>query len=303
MTFITKEKIFSKEWFRAYSLILVGTFILASGFVFFISPYKLAPGGTYGVAIIIHHLLDTPIGLTALVIDIPLAIIGYKILGPRFGVKTVVGFLMTAGWVDLLNYFWQGKQLVENEGLLSAIFGGVLLGLGLGLIFKSKATSGGSDIIAMILNKYTGKSLGHLLIYIDSVIVLGGLIAFHDWKIPLFSWITIFVTGRVIDIVLEGVSYEKTLFIISDHAQEIRNKIINDLQRGGTFIKGEGMYQGKDKTIIFTVVNRRELTILQDYIYKIDEDAFMTVINANEILGSGFKPLRKKIAETPDFQN
>lgn len=303
MAFLTKEKIFSKEWFKAYSLILVGTFILASGFVFFISPYKLAPGGTYGIAIILHHLLGTPIGLTALAIDIPLAIIGYRILGPRFGVKTVVGFLMTAGWVDLLNYFWQGQKLVENEGLLSAIFGGVLLGLGLGLIFKSKATSGGSDIIAMILNKYTGKSLGHLLIYIDSVIVLGGLLAFQDWKIPLFSWITIFVTGRVIDIVLEGVSYEKTLFIVSDHAQEIRNKIINDLQRGGTFIKGEGMYQGKDKTIIFTVVNRRELTILQDYIYNIDEDAFMTVINANEILGGGFKPLSKKIAETPDFQN
>lgn len=301
MALVTHEKIFSKEWFRAYSLILVGTLILASGFVFFIAPYKLAPGGTYGIAIILHHLLGTPIGLTALLIDIPLAIIGYKVLGPRFGIKTVVGFLLTAGWVDLLNYFWQGKQLVENEGLLSAVFGGVLLGVGLGLIFKSKATSGGSDIIAMILNKYTGKSLGQLLIYVDSVIVLGGLLAFQDWKIPLFSWITIFITGRVIDIVLEGVSYEKTLFIVSDHALEIRNKIINDLQRGGTFIKGEGMYQGKEKTIIFTVVNRRELTILQDFIYKIDANAFMTVINANEILGAGFKPLEKKIAETPDF--
>lgn len=301
MGLITKEKFFSREWFRAYGLITIGTFILASGFVFFISPYKLAPGGTYGIAIILHHLLGTPIGLTALAIDIPLAIIGYRILGPRFGIKTVVGFLLTAFWVDFLNYFWEGKQLVENEGLLSAIFGGVLLGVGLGLIFKSKATSGGSDIIAMILNKYTGRSLGYLLIWVDSVIVLGGLLAFQDWKIPLFSWITIFVTGKVIDIILEGVSYEKTLFIVSDQAQEIRNKIINDLQRGGTFIKGEGMYQGKEKTIIFTVVNRRELTILQDFIYQIDENAFMTVINANEILGAGFKPLSKKIAETPDF--
>ncbi|MCF8217959.1 MAG: YitT family protein [Bacteroidales bacterium] len=303
MAFITKEKLFSREWFRAYSLITLGTLILASGFVFFISPYKLAPGGTYGVAIILHHLLDTPIGLTALAIDIPLAIIGYKILGPRFGVKTVVGFLLTAFWVDFLNYFWEGRQLVENEGLLTAIFGGVLLGAGLGLIFKSKATSGGSDIIAMVLNRYTGQSLGHLLIYIDSAIVLGGLLAFQDWKIPLFSWITIFVTGKVIDIILEGVSYEKTLFIVSDHANEIRDKIINDLQRGGTFIRGEGMYQGKDKTIIFTVVNRRELTILQDYIYQIDSNAFLTVINANEILGGGFKPLSKKIEETSDFKS
>ncbi|MFW6224501.1 MAG: YitT family protein [Bacteroidota bacterium] len=301
MSIVTREKLFSREWFRVYSFILTGTLILASGFVFFISPYKFAPGGTYGIAIILHHLLGTPIGLTALAIDIPLAIIGYRILGPRFGVKTVVGFLLTAFWVDFLNYFWEGRQLVENEGLLSSIFGGVLLGIGLGLIFKSKATSGGSDIIAMILNKYTGRSLGQLLIYVDSVIVLGGLAAFHDWRIPLFSWITIFITGKVIDVIIEGVSYDKTLFIISDHAGEIRDKIINDLQRGGTFIKGEGMYQGKDKTIIFTVVNRRELTILQDYIYHIDENAFMTVIDANEILGSGFKPLSKKISESTDY--
>lgn len=301
MALITKEKLFSLEWFRVYSLILLGTFILASGFVFFISPYKLAPGGTYGVAIIIHHLLDIPIGLTALAIDIPLAIIGYKILGPRFGIKTVVGFLLTAFWVDFLNYFWEGQQLVENEGLLSSIFGGVLLGIGLGLIFKSKATSGGSDIIAMILKRYTGLSLGYLLIYIDSVIVLGGLLAFQDWKIPLFSWITIFVTGRVIDIIIEGVSYEKTLFIVSDHYEEIRDKIIQDMQRSGTFIKGQGMYHGKDKTIIFTVVNRRELAILQDYIYKIDENAFLTVINANEILGGGFKPLSKKISDSSNY--
>ncbi len=301
MGLITKEKPFSREWFRAYTLITLGTFVMAAGFVFFVAPYKLAPGGSYGIAIILHHLLGTPIGLSALVIDIPLAIIGYKILGPRFGVKTIVGFLLTAFWVDLLNYYWQGQQLVENEGLLSSIFGGVLLGAGLGLVFKSKATSGGSDIIAMILNKYTGRPVGQLLIYVDSVIVLGGLAAFHDWRIPLFSWITIFVTGKVIDVILEGVSYEKTLFIVSDHSDKIRDKIINDLERGGTFIQGRGMYKGQEKTIVFTVVNRRELTILQDYIYKVDSQAFMTVINANEILGGGFKPLEKKIAETPDF--
>lgn len=303
MGVITKEKPFSREWFRAYTLIALGTFVMAAGFVFFVAPYKLAPGGSYGIAIIIHHLLGTPIGLSALAIDIPLAIIGYKVLGPRFGVKTIAGFLFTALWVDLLNYYWQGQQLVEDEALLSSIFGGVLLGVGLGMVFKSKATSGGSDIIAMILNKYTGRPVGQLLIYVDSVIVLGGLAAFHDWKIPLLSWITIFVTGKVIDVILEGVSYEKTLFIVSDQSEKIRDKIINDLERGGTFIQGRGMYKGQEKTIVFTVVNRRELTVLQDYIYKIDSQAFMTVINANEILGTGFKPFEKKIAETPDFMD
>ncbi len=291
MTFIVKEKLFSKQWFLAYSLIIIGTFIMATGFVLFISPYKLAPGGVYGIAIVIHHLFHAPIGITALCMDIPLTIIGIKLLGPRFGVKTVVGFLFTALFVDLLSHFWGDAPLVEGDALLSSIFGGVLLGLGLGLIFKSKATSGGSDIIAMIIAKYTKMPLGQLLIYVDSVIVLLGLIAFKDWKIPLYSWIVIYITGKVIDLILEGVSYEKALFIISDKHEEIRQKIIVDLNRGGTLLSGNGMFQKTDKTVIFTVVNRREVEILKGFINKVDENAFITVIDANEILGKGFKSL------------
>jgi uncharacterized membrane-anchored protein YitT (DUF2179 family) len=172
-----------------------------------------------------------------------------------------------------------------------------MIGFGLGLIFKSKATSGGSDIIAMIIAKYTRLPLGQLLIFIDSAIVLVGLIAFGDWKIPLYSWIVIFVTGKVIDVVLEGISYDKTLFIISDKHPEIRDKIINDLNRGGTLFTGKGMYNYAEKTVIFTVVNRRELAILEDYINTIDPNAFLTVIDANEILGKGFKSLKEKVSD------
>ncbi len=268
---------------------------MAAGFVLFISPHKLVPGGVYGIAIMIHHLLGFPIGLTALCMDIPLTLIGIKILGPRFGVKTVTGFVSTAVFVDLLSFIWGSEALVPDDPLLSSIFGGILVGIGLGLVFKSRATSGGSDIIAMIIAKYTRLPLGQLLIYIDSAIVLLGLIAFNDWKIPLYSWIVIIITGKVIDTVLEGVNYEKTIFIISDKYEALKEKIIKDLNRGGTFIHGKGMYNGSEKTIIFTVVNRRELTILQDYILKVDPGAFLTVINANEILGNGFKSLHEKV--------
>jgi uncharacterized membrane-anchored protein YitT (DUF2179 family) len=292
MTFVTKEKFLSKEWFLAYTYILVGTFIMAAGFVLFISPYKLAPGGVYGVAIVVHHLFDLPIGLIGLALDIPLTLIGFWILGPRFGAKTVVGFVATSLWITLLERTWGYLPLVENEALLSAIFGGVLLGVGLGLVFKSRATSGGSDIIAMIIAKYTRLPIGQLLIYVDSVIVLIGLIAFQDWKIPLYSWITIFITGKVIDVVMEGVSYQKTLFIVSKEHALIRKKILEDLERGGTYLDGKGMYNEEDRPVIFTVVNRRELSILQDYINKIDPEAFMTVIDANEILGNGFKSIK-----------
>lgn len=300
------EKIFSKKWFISYSLIVIGSIILAAGFVFFISPYKIVPGGVYGIAIVIHYMTEgifswapsgLPIGLMGLIMNIPLTIIGIKILGPRFGVKTVVGFVLTSIFMDLITYLYGEAPLVAGDALLSSIFGGVLVGLGLGLIFKSKATSGGSDIVAMILAKYTKMPLGQLMIYVDSAIVLIGLVVFADWKIPLYSWIVIYVTGKTIDIVLQGMSVDKTLFIISDKFVEIRDRIINDLHRGGTYIPGKGMYNGSDKTIIFTVVNRREMALLQEYIHEIDPKAFLTVLEANEILGEGFKSLKEKLED------
>jgi len=306
MAFLQKEKLFSVKWFITYSLIVLGAFILAAGFVFFISPYKIIPGGVYGIAIVLHHLTKgmfdifpngLPIGATGLILNIPLTVIGIRILGPRFGMKTIIGFILTSAFIDMITWFWGEKPLVTDDALLSSIFGGVLIGLGLGLIFKSRATSGGSDIIAMILAKYTRLPLGQLMIYVDSVIVLVGLAAFGDWRIPLYSWIVIFITGKVIDVVIEGISYDKTLFIISEKHQEIRSKIIHDLNRGGTLIEAKGMYNYADKTIIFTVVNRRELAILEDYIHSVDPAAFLTVINANEILGQGFKSLQEKVAE------
>jgi uncharacterized membrane-anchored protein YitT (DUF2179 family) len=300
------EKVFSKKWFLSYSLIVIGSIILAAGFVFFISPYKIVPGGVYGIAIVIHYMTEGifswapsgfPIGLMGLILNIPLTILGIKILGPRFGVKTVVGFVLTSVFMDAMTYLFGEAPLVAGDALLSSIFGGVLVGLGLGLIFKSKATSGGSDIVAMIIAKYTRLPLGQLMIYVDSGIVLIGLLVFADWKIPLYSWIVIYVTGKTIDIVLQGMSVDKTLFIISDKFTEIRDRIINDLHRGGTYIPGKGMYNGSDKTIIFTVVNRREMALLEEYIHEIDPTAFLTVLEANEILGEGFKSLKEKLED------
>lgn len=302
MAFITKEKFLSKQWFKAYSLITVGAFIMAAGFVLFINPYYIVPGGVYGIGIVVHHLTKGffdfwpegfPIGLFGLMMDIPLTLIGIKILGPRFGIKTVVGFVLTSQFMLLLTHFiGEDDPLgLKDQLLLACIFGGVLIGFGLGLIFKSKATSGGSDIVAMIISKYTALPLGQLMIYVDSAIVLVGLLVFKDWKVPLYSWIVIFITGKVIDVTLQGVGYDKALLIISDKVDEISRKIIGDLKRGGTVFSGTGMYQKVDKQMIYTVVNRRELEILKDFIRQTDPNAFMTVINATEILGNGFKSL------------
>lgn len=297
MAFLQKEKLFTRKWFTAYTLILIGTFLVSLGYVYFITPYKITPGGIYGISIVLHHTFGLPVGLTALAFNIPLTIIGTRVLGPRFGTKTVVGFVLTSVFVDVLSYFSEFKPLVDSDPLLSSIFGGALVGAGVGLIFKSKATSGGSDVIAMIIARYTRLPLGQLMMGVDSVIVLVGFIAFGDWRIPLYSWITIFVMGKVIDAVLSGISYEKTIFIVSDQYEAIRDKIINDLNRGGTFLHGEGMYNGSNKKVIFTVVNRRELAMLEEFIEKIDPKAFLTVMDANEILGQGFKSLKDKLED------
>lgn len=289
------EKIFSARWFRSYSQIVVGTFLVSIGYVMFISPDKIVPGGIYGISIMLHYLLGTPLGLTALAFNIPLTLIGTKLLGPRFGIKTVVAFVLTSVYVDVLYYFFGSEPLVEDETLVSAIFGGLFVGVGVALTFKAKATSGGSDVIAMILQKYTRMPSGQLMMMVDGVIVMISLVVFGDWRIPLFSFITIFVIGRVIDVALHGFTYDKTLFIISDKHQEIRSSIINDLKRGGTFLHGEGMYNHASKQIIFTVLSPRELYLLEEYINRIDPNAFIAVLEAYEILGKGFKSLSEKV--------
>ena len=286
-----KDKIFSKKWFINAFLLIIGTFILAIGIVFFIAPHKFVPGGVYGISIVIHHIFDTPIGLVSFCMDIPLLLIGIKVLGSRFGIKTVFGIILTAVFVDLLGNIWGSNPLVEDDALLSSIFGGVLTGLGLGLVFRAKATSGGTDIIAMIVSKYTRFPLGQSLVYVDSLIVLVGLLVFKDWKIPLYSLIIIFIAGKMIDLIVEGISVNKVVIIISDKHEAIREKIIVNMKRGGTYLNAEGMYSKESKKVIYTNISNRELTILLSYIRDIDPMAFVSVLDTHDVLGDGFKPL------------
>ncbi len=279
-----------------YSLIVIGAFILAAGFVFFINPYNIVPGGVYGIGIVVHHLVPwIPVGMFGLALNIPLTLIGIKVLGPKFGVKTVLGMVLASFFMDGLTYLLDNDDPLGlgNELLLSCIFGGIVIGFGLGLIFRAKATSGGSDIVAMIIGKFNNMPVGQILIIVDSLIVLAGLLVFKDWKIPLFSWITIYVTGQVIDITLKGLSRENALMIVSEKHMDIQQFIMDEMERGGTYLKGEGMYTGEEKNVIFVVVSRRELPILKDYIHRVDPNAFVSVISTSETLGEGFRPLEQ----------
>jgi uncharacterized membrane-anchored protein YitT (DUF2179 family) len=296
MKSISLKEINWRKHIYEYAMILIGSFIMAVGFVVFISPFKLAPGGVYGIAITLHYLTGSlPIGVFALCMDIPLFLIGTWILGSKFGAKTLVGIFSLSGFTTLLEKLYGYEPLVTDDYFLASVFGGVLIGIGLGLIFKSRATSGGTDIVAMIINKYNKIPVGRLLIYIDTAVVFIGLIAFQDWRIPLYSWVTIFITGKIIDMIIEGVGSDKAVYIISDHYDEIRNKIIHEMNRGGTYLRGEGMYNGSEKKIIYTIVDRKELILLQKYVHEIDPKAFMTVVDSTETLGEGFRSLKEKV--------
>ncbi len=315
---MTKEKIFSKQWLISYFYIVLGSMLFAIGDVMFVNPYLMAPGGTYGLANVLNTVWPWKISFYAICMDIPLLLIGTWVLGPKFGIKTIVSTILIFAFTFLIEMYWGYAPVIHDgqimqspvEGLsmvqiphdggyfipdyfLNTVLAGIIYGLSIGLIFKSGATSGGSDIISMILHKYTKISLGTLVLIVDSIITLTTLLAFGDVRLPIYSIILIFIESKVIDIVVEGIKSYKTVFIVTDKYEEIHQIIINNLERGGTCIKGIGMYSGKERNFIYTSVSRREFTHMKELVYDVDPNAFINVIDSNEILGEGFKKLGK----------
>lgn len=281
---------------------VVGAALLATAFVLFITPYRIVPGGVYGMGVVLNYLFPAiPVGTYGLSMDIPLLIIAFRIFGARFGTKTIVAAILTPLFMNGLTWFtgtdpvtmFGGKIDLSDDVLLSCIFGGTLMGLGIGLILKTHATSGGTDIVAMIVSKYLHMPISRAVLYVDSLVVLFGLIVLGDWKLPLYSLVTIFVSSRVIDYIVDGGSGDKLLFILSEKHDLIRDYILDGLDRGGTYIKASGMYTGADKEMIFVVVSRREVSLMRDRIREVDPDAFMIVVDAHETLGEGFKTFEK----------
>jgi len=240
--------------------------------------------------------------IAALCMDVPLLLLGIYFLGGMFGVKTIICTFAIPAFMRLIHYLYGYDALLEpgitdrtllNEQLLSAIFGGIVYGIGIGMIFKARATSGGSDIISMILNKYTHISLGTLVIIVDCTITLSTVVAFGDWRLPMYSWIIVFIEGKVIDLVIDGAAVHKTLMIVTDKLDPVKDVIIKDINRGATLLPAVGMYRGESRNMIYTILTRREMMILRHRIAEIDPEAFINVIDSKEILGRGFKPLKE----------
>lgn len=300
MAFITKERFLSNEWLSTYAYLIFGSIIFAVSDILFVVPYKLAPGGVYGIATVLNTLFSWKISYCTFVMEIPLVIIGTIILGPRFGVKTIVSIVTILSTVWFMEtYISVGYPKVILDPMLNTIVAGVFYGISIGFIFKSRATSGGSDIIAMILAKHTKMTLGKLVMIVDGIIVLFTLVQPTEtgaigWEFAIYSLIIIYIEGKIIDMVVSGASYHKTVMIVSDHYESIISKIKDDLKRGATVLTGSGAYSGEERKMIYSVMSRRELEILKLHIKKVDPNAFVNVTEANEIIGKGFKSLNEE---------
>lgn len=292
----------NRQLIRQWLFVVVGAALLATAFVLFITPYRIVPGGVYGLGVVLNYLFPAiQVGTYGLSMDIPLLLIAFRLFGAKFGSKTIVAALLTPLFMDSMTYLigsdpatmLGGKIDLSGDVLLSCIFGGILMGAGIGLIMKTHATSGGTDIVAMIVSRYLHLPISRSVLYVDSAVVIFGLVVLGDWKLPLYSLVTIFVSSRLIDYIVDGGSGDKLLFILSDKHADIRDYILSGLDRGGTYIKASGMYTGVGKEMIFVVVSRREVSLMRDRIREIDPLAFMIVVDAHETLGEGFKTFEK----------
>lgn len=289
---------FSLPWFLNYGRIVLGSLLMAVGYVYFLIPYKVVTGGVFGISIVLHHMFGLPTGATALVLNIPLLVWGVRELGPKFGVKTLLGLFLTSGFTDLLTYtadlvspLWQGGPSPAQEPFMACLFGGAFVGTGLGFIFKAKATTGGSDILAQVINKRFHTPIGQVLIIADSMVIGLGVVLLQQMSLALYGVVTIFVVGRVVDTVLTGTDFYKTLLIVSEKHEQIREQILQVLGRGGTYLDGSGLYSSTAKKVILCAVSRRELPIVEEFLQKVDPNAFIIVLDSREILGKGFKPI------------
>lgn len=279
----------AKGFLRDLMLIVVGSFLLGVGYSLFLAPVRIVPGGVYGISIVLNHLTQgmfeafpkgLPIGALALVFNIPLFILALGNLGRMSAIKTAITFVLTAVFSDLVAAWAQGKPPVEGDPLLCAFYGGALLGFSVYLIFLAQSTCAGTDTLARVLSTKMNTKLSTLLIIIDSIVVLMGLLAFGDWSVPLYSWIAIFVYGKVVE-TLQPANPYKSVFIISNKTSELRELLCNKLGIRGTFLHGRGMYLGTEREIIFIIIERKRLQEVKSEVLSVDSDAFITTADAS----------------------
>ncbi|MDI9448252.1 MAG: YitT family protein [Pelotomaculaceae bacterium] len=264
----------------------LGVLLTALGLDLFLIPNKIAAGGVSGIATILHYLIHAPVGITMLVLNVPLFVLGILRLGLPFGFRSLYGTISLSLAIDLLAPV---LPVPTQDVLLASLYGGVLVGLGLGLVFRYKGTTGGTDLAAAVLRTYTGANIGRLLFLVDGAVVLAAWVTFDSAELAMYALLTIFIVSWLIDVVQEGISYAKAFLIISRRPSDIAEAIVEGLNRGATAWSARGVYTGTDREVVLSVVNRSEVSRLKEIIYQVDPGAFVILADVHEVLGEGFK--------------
>ncbi|MDR2940010.1 MAG: YitT family protein [Clostridiales bacterium] len=279
-----------KKFLSEFIYVTFGTLLLAVGIGVFYEPDNIVTGGFSGLAIILSQVLGTfitvPVWLLNLILNIPLLIASIKFNGPYFLVKTLYATCLLSLFLFIVTFAPQARM----DLILSAIYGGVFSGIGLGFVFRGFASTGGTDLLAIIINKFVKHiSVSKMIFYLDSVVVAAGLLIFGYEK-AMYAIVSIYISSKCIEAVLEGLNFSKAAFIISDYAEAISSEIIKQLDRGVTSLSGQGMYTNNRKTVLLTVVSVKQIVNLKEIVSKIDKNSFVIVADVREVLGEGFIP-------------
>lgn len=280
---------------RDFSLVLVGTFVQAIGFRVFLVPANLASGGVSGIAQLINYFTGWPIGLMVFIGNLPLFVLGWRFLGGRrFALRTAIAIVALSFFTDALLWLpFFPRNGLTNDLVLNSLYGAVISGVGYGLVYRGKGTSGGSDILARILNHYRGIPITQSYLITDTAVILGAGFIF-GWDKALYAVITLYVSGIVVDTTMEGAGTVRTALIITSEAQRVAQTIMSNMERGVTILNARGAYTGEERLVLYCVVNRSEIPQLKSIVHEADELAFMVVGAAHEALGEGFQPLKKQ---------
>lgn len=274
---------------RGYAGIMLGATLTAVSLNVFLIPNKVAAGGVSGLATVLHYLLGLPVGLTMLALNIPLFLLSVKILGSRFGFNTLLGAAFLSAAIDITAPILSG---LTHDLLLNSLYGGVLVGIGMGIVFRFEGTTAGTDLAAAMLHKLLGVSVGQALLGVDFFVIASAGLAFHNAELSLYALISLFVTTQIIDLVQDGPSTGKAFFIMTVMPDAIAESIISELARGVTLFHGRGGYTKQFREILLCVVSKGEVTRLKELVYHIDKQAFVIVADVHEVLGEGFSEIK-----------
>lgn len=281
-----RRKLLIKKYLMEGIQMLVGTFIMALAVSQFLLPNQLSSGGLTGIATITYYLLQLPMGLTIFVLNIPLFVLSVIKKGKAFLAKGILGTVLLSVFIDFLDQY----PALTQDRFLACIYGGIIMGLGTSIILKANASTGGTDMLAYVIKEYKPfYRTGNLIVMIDIFIIILNVLFFQEIEIGLYSAITIYIMGKIIDVIFEGINFTKIVYIVSDQYLAISKKIVEQIGRGITGIYAKGMYTNDEKMMLWCVVSRNEAMRIKEISKKIDPRSFIVISNAREAFGMGFK--------------